>query len=213
MRIRLVHLFTKITAWPVQRLCFRTKIYYEDRAAQGRRIRGSAIVVSNHTTIYDYAVYLFVFFGRTLRAQMAEVLFKKRILGRYLKCMGGIRVDRNIHDMGFMAESERILKQGGAVMIFPEGRLPRKEETELLPFKTGAAFLALSTGVPVIPVYTNGSYFCRKCACVLIGKPMLLSEYVGASTDPRENISAANRALRARIAALGELLDERTKES
>ncbi len=55
------NLFVKLTGWPVQFLCFRTKIYYEDRRAQGRRIRGGALVISNHTAVYDYAVYLFVF--------------------------------------------------------------------------------------------------------------------------------------------------------
>ena len=48
--------FVKLTGWPVQLLCFRTKVLYEDRKVQGRRIRGPAILVSNHTSVYDYAV-------------------------------------------------------------------------------------------------------------------------------------------------------------
>ena len=45
--------FTKITGWIVQKICFRTKIYYEDKAVQGRRIKGSAILISNHTSVFD----------------------------------------------------------------------------------------------------------------------------------------------------------------
>ncbi|MBQ1685110.1 MAG: 1-acyl-sn-glycerol-3-phosphate acyltransferase, partial [Clostridia bacterium] len=110
-------------------ICFRTKVYYENKAVQSRRIRGSAILVSNHTAVYDYAVMLFVFFTRTLRYQMAEVLFRKKVLGPFLKNMGGILVDRDSTNYSFMSESARILEQGGVVGIFPEGRLPREGET------------------------------------------------------------------------------------
>ena len=68
---------------------------------------------------------LFVFPWRTLRYQMAEVLFRKKVLGPFLKAMGGIYLDRDSADMGFMGKSMDILHQGGVVGIFPEGRLPR----------------------------------------------------------------------------------------
>ena len=82
MPVKIFNAFVKITGYIPQLICFRTKVYYEDRAAQSRRVKGGAIVVSNHTSVFDYAVYLFVFFGRTLRTVMAEVLFKKQPLGR-----------------------------------------------------------------------------------------------------------------------------------
>ena len=66
MGIRLFNIFAKITGWPLQWLCFRTKVLYEDPSVQKRHIRGSAIVISNHTSIYDYAVFLFVFWTRTM---------------------------------------------------------------------------------------------------------------------------------------------------
>ena len=58
---RLLIGLVKFTGWPVQWLCFRTKVTYENRAVQSRRIKGPAIIVSNHTAVYDYAVLLFVF--------------------------------------------------------------------------------------------------------------------------------------------------------
>ena len=122
--IRFFNNFVKATGWPTQLICFRTKVYYENKAVQSRRIRGSAILVSNHTAVYDYAVMLFVFFTRTLRYQMAEVLFGKKVLGPFLKNMGGILVDRDSTNYSFMSESAKILEQGGVVGIFPEGRLP-----------------------------------------------------------------------------------------
>ena len=74
MLIKFWNAFVKITAYPVQKAVFRTKVCYEDKRAQSRRIKGSAVIVSNHTSVWDYGVYLFVFFFRTLRCQMAEVI-------------------------------------------------------------------------------------------------------------------------------------------
>ncbi|MGI6264433.1 MAG: lysophospholipid acyltransferase family protein [Acutalibacteraceae bacterium] len=211
MGIDLVNWLVKITAWPVQWLCFRTKVYYEDRAAQSRRIRGAAIVISNHTAVFDYAVYLFVFFWRTLRFQMAEVLFEKKPLGWLLKGLGGIRVDRGAFDFGFVARSQEVLRRGGVVGIFPESRLPRPGEERPLPFKTSAAYLALSAGVPVIPVVTDGSYFRLRRARVLIGKPLMAADLIDPDRDDRENLQIVTGALRARVIELESLLHEKTR--
>ena len=210
--IALFNWFTKITGYLVQKIIFRTKIYYEDKKIQSRSIKGPAIIISNHTSVYDYAVFLFVFIFRTLRYQMAEVLYKKKLLGLFLKCMGGIYVNRDTHDFSFMVKSEEILKKGGVVGIFPESRLPKPDEVRPLPFKVSAAFLALSTDVPVIPIYTDGVYFKKARARVIIGTPMKASDFVDNSLEQKENIERVNEAFRNKIIELGKLLDERKRK-
>lgn len=212
MLIKFWNTFTKITAWPLQKLVFRTKILYEDASVQKRGIRGPAIIISNHTSVFDYAIWLFVFFGRTLRFQMAEVLFQKKPLGLFLRMLGGIYVNREAHDFGFVAQSERILEKGGVVGIFPESRLPLPKEERPLPFKPSAAFLALASGVPVIPVYTNGCYWSLKRAVVMIGTPMDVSALTDAALSDKENIQRVTRAMRERVIELGKKLDERCGE-
>lgn len=204
--IRFWNAFVKITGWPAQLVCFRTKVTYEDKAKQGRRIRGSAIIVSNHTSVFDYAVMLFVFFGRTLRYQMAELLFDKKFLGPLLKSLGGIYVDRNGSNLGFMQQSIDILRKGGIVGVFPEGRLPKAGETPPIEFRPGAAFLALTTGVKVIPVYTNGSYFCKKRARVVIGAPLDPRALADPALSEKENIDRFTQEMRRKIIQLGETL-------
>lgn len=199
MGIKLFQLFTKITGWPVQWFCFRTKVLYEDPSAQKRHICGPAIVIANHSSIYDYAVLMFVFWSRTLHCLMAELLFDKQPLGLLLRCLGGIKVDRSSHDFGFLAKAERILRKGGVVEIFPESRLPRPGEERPLPFKPSAAYLALSTGVPVIPVYSNGKYFQRERAVVLIGRPVDPTAFRAGPGGEKEAIAAFNEHLRRRI--------------
>ena len=210
--VRFCNGFTKVTAWLVQKLCFRTKIYYEHKKEQGRHIKGPAILISNHTSVYDYAVFLFVFFTRTLRYQMAEVLFKKALLRNFLKCMGGIFVDRNSNDFSFMDKSQSILEKGGVVGIFPEGRIPEKAEEKPLEFKSGATQLALTANVPIIPIYTNGSYFKKARARVIIGKPIYVSELYDAKEDYKTNLERITKELRNRVIQLGNMLEEKTND-
>ncbi len=208
MMIRFWNNFTKITAWPVQKLIFRTKVYYEDKTVQGRRFKGPAIVICNHTSVYDLPVVMFTFFWRTLRFQVAELQFEKPLLGWFLRRLGSIRVDRNSHDYGFINQSEEILRAGGAVGVFPESRLPRPGEERPLPFAPSVAYLALSCGVPVIPMYTDGCYFKRKRAHVIIGTPIRASELVDDSLSDKENISRVTACMREKIVSLGKELEK-----
>ncbi len=211
MLIKFWNAFVKITAYPVQKAVFRTKVCYEDKRAQSRRIKGSAVIVSNHTSVWDYGVYLFVFFFRTLRCQMAEVLFNKKPLGLFLKMMGGIRVDRDARDFSFVAKSQEILEKGGVVEIFPESRLPLKGEERPLPFKPSAAYIALLSGAPIIPVFSNGAYFTKKRARVIIGKPMYARELYDDSLSEKENLAAISEAMREKIISLEKMLYEQAK--
>lgn len=205
------NVFTKITGYPAQLLCFRTKVYYEDKSVQSRRIKGGTILISNHTSIFDYAVYLFVFWSRTLRFQMAEVLFRKKALSLLLRALGGIFVDRDAFDFGFVAKSQRIIEKGGVVGIFPESRLPKKGEERPLPFKTSAAYIALTTGAPIVPVVTNGSYFNKKRARVLVGTPVRAEQFIREGASDKENLQAVTDALREKIIDLETMLNEKTK--
>lgn len=207
--ITLLNWFVKLTGWLPQRIIFNTAVYYEDRHVQGRFIKGPAIIICNHTSVWDYAALMFVFLYRTLRCQMAEVLFKKKLLGRFLKAMGGIYVDRHEMSSGFIGESEKILQNGGVVEIFPESRIPLKNEERPLPFKTSAAMIALKAEVPVIPVYTNGSYFSPKRARVIIGKPINVHRYADSEKTEKENIKYITEILRKRIIELEKELEQK----
>ena len=199
--------FVKITGWLVQKIIFRTKIYYEDKKVQSRRIKGKAIIVSNHTSVYDYAIYLFVFFFTTLRCQMAEILYRKRFLALFLKMMGGIYVNRDVHDLSCLDKSNEILCKGGKVLIFPEGRIPKKDEERPLEFKPGAAILALMSEAPIIPVYTNGIYFTKKRVRVIIGTPIKIENLIDKNLSEKENIDIVNKAIKEKIIELGRMLN------
>lgn len=211
--VKLIQFFVRITGWIPYFFCVRNKTHYEDKKVQGRKIKGSAIIISNHTSIYDYAVMLFTFPFRTLRYLMAELLLRRKVLGRFLKCMGGIEVDRDSYNFDFVNKCLDILDKKGVVGVFPEARLPVEGEARPLPFKPSAAYIAYLSGQPVIPVYIKGYYFSKKRNHLIIGKPIDVNEIIDSNLTEKENIEKINLVLRERIIELGKELDKRTNKT
>ena len=180
--------FTKLTGWLPALLFFRPKVYYINPAVQKKKLPRGSILMSNHKSLMDFALYLIVFFGNTIRFQMAEVLFNKgKLFSSMLFGWGGIYVNRDTFDFSFMAETIKILDRGGKVGIFPEGRLPVAGKG--WPFKPSIVYIALKSGAPIIPVYTDGNYGFGKRAHVLIGTPINLSDYTQSSDPDKEELS------------------------
>ncbi len=168
--------FVKLSGAIPAALFFKPRIYYQDRAVQGRKLPKGCILMSNHQALLDFALYLILFFGRTIRFQMAEVLFRKgKLFAWFLFALGGIYVDRDSADFTFIEDSIDLLEQGSTVGIFPQGRLPVNGKP--FPFKPGIVYTALQSGAPIIPVYTDGNYGLKKRVSVVIGAPIHLKEY------------------------------------
>src|SRR5690606_32826 len=72
----------------------------------------------------------------------------------FFKASGQIRLDRFSADPGAIKTCLRVLRDGGAAGIFPEGT---RGDGLLGRFHRGAAYLALATGAPVVPVAMFGT--------------------------------------------------------
>lgn len=199
--------FVKITGWIPQLLIFRIKVYYSNKKLQGKKIKGKAIIASNHLSLYDFAALMFVFWRRTLRCVVAELMYRKNLfMTVFLKALGTVKADRETHDFTFIERSKKILDKGGVIEIYPESRLPKPEELgELLEFKPSVVYLALESGAPIIPIYTNGEYFSRKRTRIMIGEPIMARDLYDEKLSHKENIQNITLMLRGKI---GELRDE-----
>ena len=205
--------FVRITGFLPYLFCFRTKVYYEDKKAQGRTIKGKAIVYSNHKSVFDVALMLYLFPTRTLRPLIAELMFRKNpVFSLFLKMLGGIKVDRETHDFSFLESSRKVLEKGGVIEVYPEARLPKENEATPLPFTPSTAYLALLSGAPVIPVYTNGKYVQKRRARVIIGKPIYPQELYDDSLSEEENVEMITKILRKKVIELKNELQKQTKE-
>lgn len=204
--------FVRITGFIPQLLIFRTKIHYEDKKVQDRRIHSKAIVICNHNYLLDFAVLLFVFPTRTLRCAVAEIMYNKNfVMSLLLKLLGCIRVERDSFDFSFIDKMKKILDKGGAVEIYPESRLPEKGESLPLEFKPSYVYLALESGAPIIPVYSNAKLFGKERERVIIGKPIDVMALYDNNLSEKENISNINDYVRNKVIDLGKQLDEQCK--
>lgn len=212
MLYAIYHWFVRITGYIPQLILFRTKVHYEDKSVQSRFIRSKAIVVSNHNGLMDFGVLLFVFWSRILRCAVAEITFDKNIfLKLILKPFGCVRVDRDSYDMVFLDKMKKILNRGGVVEIYPESRIPSKDEKKPIAFKPSYVLLALESGAPIIPIYNNGKMLSSERRRIVIGKPIDVSSLYDDSLSERENIRMINDYVRSKIIELGQQI-EKTKE-
>ncbi len=117
---------------------------------------GPAIVVFNHRSYFDPTVMglLFAKAGRNLRGLGKKEVFDVPIIGRLMRGMGGVRVERSSGSDQPLQAAARALEGGEVVMLAPEGTIPRGPAffDPELKGRWGAAKLAAQTGVPVIPV-------------------------------------------------------------
>ena len=203
----------KITGWPIYALLLRPKIYYENKKVQSRRIRGSAIVVSNHTAILDFAVTMFTFPSRTLRCAVAELMYEKNFFMTFLlRALGTVRVDRTTHDFAFLSACGKILGRGGVVEIYPESRLPDPGEPTPLEFKPSAVYLALQTATPIIPICNNTRFFEKKRMRIMIGTPIDVRALYNDELSEKENIANITAHIRGKIIEFSQRLEEKEKE-
>lgn len=201
--------FVKTTAFPVESLVFRAKHYYEDKSVQGRKIKGAALVVSNHTSVWDFAQIMQTFFGRHLRCLVADLMFNKsKAYAWLLKNLDAIKISREGKNFSFIEQSVEILKKGGVVEIYPESRIPNAGEETPLEFKPSFAYIAMLSKAPIIPVYTDGNYFGKGRAHVMVGKPIYIVDIIDESLETSENIKKITDFVRNKII---ELRDETEK--
>ncbi|WP_245717553.1 lysophospholipid acyltransferase family protein [Nocardia jejuensis] len=117
---------------------------------------GPVIVASNHISMLD-AVFLWGALRRRAVAIAMAELWTWPVVGWLVKRLGQIPVVRRDSESGqeAMSQAERVLRHGGVLIIYPEGRLVTRGEVE--PYKPGVAKLALATGIPIVPVGTSGT--------------------------------------------------------
>lgn len=197
----------KITGLLPAWLFFTPKVYYTEGAPRATKLPRPCILMSNHTSLLDFPLYLVVFWRYNVRYLMAEVLYRTKLLATLLKGLGGIRVEREAFDLGFVSESLSTLDRGGVIGVFPQGRLPVKGQK--WPYKPGIVWIAMHTDAPILPVYTDGRYGLFKRARVVIGAPFTLPGQGSGRTPDAEETAALCALLEEKEEALQAELERR----
>ena len=113
---------------------------------------GPVIFASNHVGVIDGPL-LAICSPRPVHALTKMEMFKGP-LGLLLSKSGQIKLDRFHTDPAAVKSCLRALRDGRAIGIYPEGSRGAGDFTR---FHRGAAYLALVSGAPVVPVIMLGS--------------------------------------------------------
>lgn len=132
-----------IRAW------FRLEVDGADRVPQS----GPVILAMNHESALDIPIIV-VASPRPITFMAKRELFKGPFTSWSLRELGGFRVDRDRFDLRAVRISLAVIERGDVLGMYPEGT---RSPGELLPFLPGAAWLAVRTGTPLVPVVLTGT--------------------------------------------------------
>jgi 1-acyl-sn-glycerol-3-phosphate acyltransferase len=177
------------------------------RGAEHVPASGPAVIACNHTGFLDFTFvgYAARDRGRLVRFMSKLSVFQNRWSGWLMRAMRHVPVDR-WSGAGAYRQARRLLDEGEIVGVFPEATISRSWLVKGL--KPGAAGLAISRGVPLVPAVVWGSHRVMTvdghrslrrgtAISIVLGEPLVAAE--------GESIAELTERLRASMAAL---LDE-----
>jgi 1-acyl-sn-glycerol-3-phosphate acyltransferase len=167
--------------------------------------RGGCVIAANHTSFWDFfavAQFPYLRLGRPVRILAKESLFRVPLFGRLMARTGCIPVDRG-NGGDALVHAVTSLHAGEVVLVLPEATISRS--FDLLPFKHGAARMARTAGVPLVPAVSWGSHrffttgrrprwSWQLPVTVRFGEPLVVG--------PDDDIDVVTKELRARMQAM-----------
>lgn len=185
---------------------------------------GSVIIAANHLSWTDPVLLAHFLYnrGRWPVYLAKSGIFRVPVLGAIVRWLRAIPVERGTTDAGrSLTAAERALRDGACVIFYPEGTCTRDPDLWPMAGKTGVARLALTTGVPVVPVAHWGAQellpygskrprlLPRKTFHALAGPPVDLSKYAGRQLTAPVLREATADIMAAITDLLAELRDEK----
>jgi 1-acyl-sn-glycerol-3-phosphate acyltransferase len=169
--------------------------------------KGPLLITPNHQTYADPPL-VSIPFTLPIYYMAWNRLFSVPLFGRVIRMLRAFPVDIYGRDARATREAVRLLQADAALMIFPEGE--RSTDGRVQRFKLGAFRLAVSLGVPVLPVtiaggdhaWPPGRALPRPRRITITYHPAL---YPDATLDPRA--AARDLATRARASILSAMPD------
>ena len=177
--------FIRVTAIPGL-LWFRPKKYYlheEDK----HRIKGGALLISNHITLFDPMYLMLMIRSRRHHCICMDELFNEKKFKRWLFTKGFLclPITRTKATFGQIKDIISTLKSGCLVSMFPEGKI-NEENDNVQDFKSGMVMMALRGSAPIIPVYIKRRKHFYSRLEAAIGSPIDVSTFKKGTTLTHE---------------------------
>lgn len=116
--------------------------------------QGPVLLAANHLSVLDPPV-VGAAVQRPLQFMAKAELFRVPLLGPLIRRLNAYPVEREGADAGALRHALLLLREGKALLVFPEGT--RGTQGTLGPGRAGAGLLAARSEAPVVPVYIRGT--------------------------------------------------------
>ena len=166
-------------------LFFSFRSFHEERIP----LTGPVILAVNHQSFLDPPL-AGICTRRELYFLARRSLLKWPILGHLMLKVNVIPVDRGTGDMAALKAVIRVLKEGHATLLFPEGT--RSRDGQLQKAQAGLGMIIARTGAPVVPMRIFGAHealppdgksFHATPVSVVVGHPIYFTPEELASRD------------------------------
>ncbi|MGZ4787438.1 MAG: lysophospholipid acyltransferase family protein [Terriglobales bacterium] len=157
-----------------------------------------AVYAANHSSAMDIPL-VYTTFPMQFRIMAKIELFRYPFMGWHLTRSGQIPIDEKELNLAGVKKAIKTLKSGMSLMVFPEGG--RTRDGEIKKFQSGAFYMAIKAGVPIVPMAIVGAYELLKMNTYLIhpgrlqlviGKPISTEGYSTRDMEPlAEKVKAA----------------------
>ena len=167
----MLYLLIKWLIGPIILLVTRPIVY----GRQNLRVKGKAIFIANHRSMWDPLILALVS-PRNIHFMAKKELFASKLGTFFFRSLYAFPVNRRNVDLQSLKNALKVLDKGEVFGIFPEGK--RAVTDSLDEFEKGAAFLAIRSGAPVIPIYIHPDTSRQVRPVMLVGKPIDVSSIV-----------------------------------
>ena len=176
-RSNFIYDFIKITGILPALLWFRPKIYHVGDKKK-HNVKGGVMIISNHISFVDVILLPCIFWKRRLYSLATKDLFNTEAKANFFTKVNCIIVDQENFSMSsFHAVADR-LKEGKAILAFPEGHVNQKD-TQLQAFKSGIILMSHIGKAPILPVYITKRDKWYQRTVAVMGDPIDIKELCG----------------------------------
>lgn len=157
-------------------IVYKPKALCIDKSIQSNKFSKPTVIIANHTSYWDPPFMLSIIHGKHTIV-VAKDWFEKKSIKWMLLGINAIPCDRFSMDTDWIMYAKNAIKSGKSVIIFPEGKT--RKDGQLNEFKSGFAFLAKYTKVPVVSIGLTGSYKVGKRTNYVVGLPQTVKRNQG----------------------------------
>lgn len=147
---RIWYRFIKCLCWAVAVLFFRFRWTGQEHVPAS----GPLLILSNHQSHLDP-----VMIGIACPRQLSALAKKSLFVGPFgwlIRSLGAFPIDLESSGLGGVRTSLKVLKQGAALLVFPEGA--RSWDGRLTPLLPGFCALARRSGATIVPLGIDGAH-------------------------------------------------------